>query len=60
MLFRSKRICVHKEIWDKENIDVKYFYEFRSLWIKAFVSELNKDFEYAEIEDGMKEIRKIK
>ena len=42
----TKRICVHKDIWDAENIDVKYFYDFRGLWIKAFVSELNRDFEY--------------
>lgn len=54
----TKRICVHKDIWNEENIDVKYFYDFRSLWIKAFVSELNKDFEYVEIDDTIRAIRK--
>ena len=55
----TKRICVHKDIWNAENIDVKYFYDFRNLWIKAFVSELNKDFEYVQIDDGINVIRKI-
>ena len=54
----TKRICVHKDIWNAENIDVKYFYDFRSLWIKAFISELNKDFEYVEIDNDTRVIRK--
>ena len=55
----TKRICVHKDIWDAENIDVKYFYDFRGLWIKAFVSELNRDFEYLEVDNDARVIRKI-
>ena len=55
----TKRICVHKDIWDAENIDVKYFYDFRGLWIKAFVSELNRDFEYLEVDNDTRVIRKI-
>lgn len=55
----TKRICVHKDIWDAENIDVKYFYDFRGLWIKAFVSELNRDFEYLEVDNDTRIIRKI-
>ena len=54
----SKRICVHKDIWNAENIDVKYFYGFRSLWVKAFISELNNDFEYLEIDNDIRVIRK--
>ncbi len=54
----TKRICVHKDIWNAENIDVKYFYDFRGLWIKAFISELNKDFEYVEIDNDTRIIRK--
>lgn len=54
----TRRICVHKDIWNAENIDVKYFYDFRGLWIKAFISELNKDFEYIEIDNDTRVIRK--
>lgn len=54
----TRRICVHKDIWDAENIDVKYFYDSRGLWIKAFISELNKDFEYIEIDNNTRVIRK--
>ncbi|SCH71161.1 MULTISPECIES: hypothetical protein [unclassified Romboutsia] len=46
-----RRICVHKDIWDKENIDVDIFYKLRNLWIKAFVSEVNSNFNYIEKED---------
>ncbi|MGL4910805.1 MAG: hypothetical protein ACRC3Y_00100 [Romboutsia sp.] len=42
----KRRICVHKEIWEKEGIDVKVFYDLRNLWIKAFVNEVNGNFEY--------------
>lgn len=55
----TRRICVHKDIWEVENVDVKYFYDFRGLWIKAFVSELNKDFEYIEIDKNTRVIRKV-
>ena len=58
MIKWTRRICVHKDIWNAENIDVKYFYDFRSLWIKAFISELNKDFEYVEIDNDTRVIRK--
>lgn len=46
MLEWKRRICVHKEIWEKEGIDVQIFYNLRNLWIKAFVDEVNSDFEY--------------
>lgn len=58
MIKWTRRICVHKDIWDAENIDVKYFYDSRGLWIKAFISELNKDFEYIEIDNNTRVIRK--
>lgn len=48
----TRRICVHKDIWNKENIDVDIFYKLRSLWIKAFVNEVNSNFEYIEKEDN--------
>ena len=53
-----RRICVHKEIWDKENGDVEYFYFLRSLWIKSFVNEINNEFDYLEDNNGVKSIRK--
>ena len=52
----NRRICVHEQIWNKEQGDVDYFYKLRSLWIKAFVSEINSNFEYIEREDGIKVI----
>lgn len=53
-----RRLCVHKDIWNKEQGDVDYFYKLRSLWIKSFVSEVNPDFEYIEKEDELKVITK--
>ncbi|NFO10824.1 hypothetical protein FDB29_06830 [Clostridium botulinum] len=53
-----RRICVHKEIWDKESGDVEYFYFLRSLWIKAFVNEINTEFDYLEDSKGVKFIRR--
>lgn len=47
-----KRICVHKNIWEKAGVDVNMFYELRSLWIKAFVTEVNSNFHYTDSEDG--------
>ena len=52
----NRRICVHEDIWNKEQGNVDYFYKLRSLWIKAFVSEINSNFEYIEREDGIKVI----
>ncbi|NFN94550.1 hypothetical protein FDB28_10710 [Clostridium botulinum] len=54
----TRRICVHKEIWDKESGDVEYFYFLRSLWIKAFVNEINTEFDYLEKNNGVKSIRR--
>lgn len=44
----KRRVCVHKEIWNKEGVDVNYFYALRGFWIKAFVNELNEEFSYKE------------
>lgn len=54
----TRRICVHKEIWDKENGNVDYFYYLRSLWIKSFVEEINNKFEYIEYENGLMAIKR--
>lgn len=54
----KRRICVHQDIWGKENIDVNVFYTLRSLWIKAFVNEVNNDFEYVEIDGETMVIKK--
>lgn len=55
----KRRICVHKDIWDKENADVKVFYYMRNLWIKAFVNKADSNYEFIELEDGVNVIRNI-
>lgn len=47
----KRRICVHKDIWEKEDVDVNIFYRLRSLWIREFVHELNDNFKYIEFDD---------
>ena len=54
----KKRICVHKEIWEKENINVEQFYNLRDLWIKAFVNTLNDEFQYIKNDNGTFSIKK--
>ena len=44
-----RRICVHKELWAEEGVDVDVFYNLRGLWIKEFVKDLNSEFEYREL-----------
>lgn len=53
-----RRICVHKDIWEKENIDVSVFYSLRNIWTKNFVKELNEKVEYIEEEQKFKIIVK--
>lgn len=48
----ERRVCVHKEIWENEGVDVQTFYNLRDLWIKSFVEELNPKFEYVVENDG--------
>lgn len=54
----KKRVCVHKGIWERENIDVNQFYNLRDLWIKAFVNTLNDEFQYIKNDDGSFSIKK--
>ena len=54
----KKRICVHKEIWEKENINVEQFYNLRDLWIKAFVNTLNDKFQYIKNDNGTFSIKR--
>ncbi|MBE6061589.1 MULTISPECIES: hypothetical protein [unclassified Clostridium] len=54
----SRRICVHKDIWNRESGDVSYFYSLRGLWIKAFVNEVNGNYEYEELGDGTQIIKR--
>ena len=54
----KKRVCVHKEIWENEGISVDVFYDLRSEWIKAFVSEMNSDYEYVKLDENLQSIRK--
>ncbi|MGL4533785.1 MAG: hypothetical protein ACRCUA_01800 [Fusobacteriaceae bacterium] len=54
----EKRLCVHKEIWEKENVDVKVFYNLRNSWIETFVKNLNPSFQYSEESEGSYRIKK--
>jgi len=54
----SRRICVHKDIWNRESGDASYFYSLRGLWIKAFVNEVNGNYEYEELGDGTQIIKR--
>lgn len=49
----KRRVCVHSDIWNKEEGDVDYFYKLRSLWVKAFVNAVNSNFEYIEEDNTM-------
>ncbi len=44
----TRTICVHKDIWEQEGVNVDLFYELRSLWIKSFVNAINNKFSYIE------------
>jgi hypothetical protein len=54
-----RRICVHSDIWEKENCNVDIFYNLRKSWIEAFVNEISSRFKYNETEDGVKAISRI-
>lgn len=56
----KKRICVHKDIWENEEVPVNIFYDLRNEWIRAFVNEMNRDYEYIKLSDEIQMIRKIK
>lgn len=47
-----KRICVHREIWERAGVNVRVFYELRDLWMKAFVTEVNSNFHFVTMKDG--------
>lgn len=55
----KRTLCVHKDIWNHVGGDVKYFYDLRNLWIKAFVNELNKNFNYVVCENDEFSIERI-
>lgn len=54
----QRTVCVHEHIWSKEDVDVNFFYELRSLWIKAFVNEVNSNFEYIELDENIRVIKR--
>jgi len=49
----KRKTCVHKDIWEKEDIPVNVFYTLRDEWIKAFVENVNEKFIYKIYEDNM-------
>jgi hypothetical protein len=46
-----RNVCVHKSVWEKENVSVDLFYNLRGLWIKSFVNTISSDFKYVEGEE---------
>lgn len=55
-----KRICVHKDVWEREDINVEQFYNLRDLWIESFVNKINSKFQYVKNDDGTLSIKIIK
>lgn len=51
--------CVHRHIFNEENVDVMSFYNMRDEWIKSFVHELNDNFEYIKVNNNEMKISKI-
>lgn len=54
----ERRLCVHEDVWSKENVDVKVFYDLRNSWIETFVKNLNSNFSYSEVSEGKYIIKK--
>ena len=54
----SRSVCVHKNVWEKENVLVDLFYNLRGLWIKSFVNTINSEFKYVEGEENTFTIEK--
>lgn len=42
----KKSHCVHKNIWEKENVSMEIFYNLRDSWIESFVKTLNPQMKY--------------
>lgn len=56
IIWKSSK-CIHKEFWEKENGDVKIFYDLRKEWIIGFVENLDNKYLYEELENGFRIIR---
>jgi len=50
--------CLHRQYWDNVKGNVENFYNFRGVWIKAFVEALNPDFTYERADDNIHRIVK--
>lgn len=55
----KRRICVHKDIWSSEGLEVNYFYKLRDLWIETFINEVNNKFTYKKLSETEMIIEKI-
>lgn len=54
----KRRVCVHKQVWEKEGISVDVFYNLRNEWINSFVSGMSNDYEYVQLDGDVQAIRK--
>ncbi|SFU45595.1 hypothetical protein SAMN04487886_10326 [Clostridium sp. DSM 8431] len=52
-----RSMCVHKEVWEREDVNVDTFYGLRKLWVESFIQTINDEFEYVE-ENGVMSIRR--
>lgn len=55
----KRNVDVHENIFHGEKVDVRSFYNMRDEWIKAFVSELNNNFEYVKESETVMVIKRI-
>lgn len=55
----TRRLCVHKDIWEKQGVEVAVFYSLRDNWIKSFVENVDSKFEFVKSNDNKQIIKKI-
>ena len=55
----KRTIDVHEQLFHSERVDVKSFYNMRDEWIKAFVTELNNEFQYVKDSETVMVIRRV-
>lgn len=48
-------LCVHKNNWESQDVNVENYYEFRASFIKGFVEGVNQDFTYIYTNDTIQQ-----
>lgn len=52
-------MCLHKDYWDETGGDINNFYDFRSAWINALLSESKSGYEYVRTNDAVSTIKRM-